>query len=173
MIRFWFPLLWSLLVADPVVDQVARDGKLARSDAQWVVMAAHLAATPAVPRDLLLAVGYVESRFDPTATSRVVQGMRRTGPWRSAAVAGSGPWFCGQLQARAVRWSDCLRLRDPLTGFAAGAGEIGAWMRRTRGNMTLALRGYGCGNAGLRHRCRGYAERVMRRARHYQGGPTT
>lgn len=173
MIGWWLPLLWALAGQHPASVAVARDADCAERDAQQIVLAAHLAAAPDLPPDLLLAIGYIESRFDEDATSRMVAGARRTGSWPSREPAGAGPWFCGQLQTRAVQWADCLRLRDTTLAYLAGAAEVRAWLRRTRGNMTLALRGYACGNAGLRHRCRGYAERVMRRARHYQGGPTT
>lgn len=126
--------------------------------------AAEVGIADAAP--VLLAMAYVESRFDPTATSRVVDGKRVTGRWPSRRQAGKGPWFCGVLQAMArFDWPRCLALRDIEAGYLAGARELRAWLKITRGDLFEALNGHGCGMAGLRNECNGYASRVLAWAR--------
>lgn len=111
---------------------------------------------------VLLAMAYVESRFDPTATSRVVGGKRVGGRWPSRSQAGKGPWFCGVLQAIARHdWARCLDLRPIDEGYLAGAREMHAWLKITRGDLFAALNGHGCGMAGLKNGCNGYARRVL------------
>lgn len=116
--------------------------------------------------ELLLAVAWVESRFDSSATSRVERGGRRTGSWPSSARAGRGPRFCGVMQTIAGDdWAACLAQRPLLVGYRTGAAELRAWLRLSRGDLRAALNGHGCGVAGMTAGCRGYADRVLAIAR--------
>jgi hypothetical protein len=125
-------------------------------------IAASVAERPGITAELLVAVAYVESRFNPASVSRVEGGQRVTGIWASRAQIGEGPWFCGVLQARAATWARCLELRDSHLGYAAGATELASWLRRT-GDIGAMLDGHGCGTHGVRtRRCNGYAGRVLR-----------
>lgn len=115
---------------------------------------------------LLLAMAYVESRFDPTATSRVVDGRRITGSWSSRRQAGEGPWFCGVLQTMAQHsWDKCLEMRDINYGYREGVAELKQWLKMSHGNVFRALNGHGCGIAGLTNNCNGYGARVLTWAR--------
>jgi len=103
-----------------------------------------------------------------TATSRVEDGVRRTGHYGSErAPAGldlRGGLFCGPLQTIATSWQGCLAMRDVDTGYAAGVGELEIWLRdrRVHGDVVHALAGHGCGNAGaITGACNNYPERVL------------
>jgi hypothetical protein len=99
--------------------------------------------------ELMIGWAYVESRFDPMATSRVVDGKRVTGSWPSLEPAGDGPRFCGPLQTMAGNsWLACLVMRVPVIGYWLGAVELRAWLRVTHGDLRSALGGYGCGSLG-------------------------
>lgn len=125
------------------------------------------AATDQVAPELLLAIAYVESRYDPTWVSRVEHGKRVIGRSRSTrpprALDRRASMFCGPLQTRARSWTECLALRDPSRAYRAGAREIASWLRdrRVRGDVRLALAGYGCGNHGVTTgKCNRYPARV-------------
>lgn len=129
--------------------------------------AAIAAASPSVSPELLLAIAYVESRYDPTATSRVEGATRKTGSYPStiepANLAVRASLFCGPLQTFAGSWRDCLALRDLKTAYTAGATELDTWLRdrRVHGDVTRALAGHGCGNVGVATgQCRAYPARV-------------
>ncbi len=131
------------------------------------VAAAEAAATPRVSAQLLLAIAFVESRYDATATSRVEGQTRKTGHYAStvapANLAVNASLYCGPLQTFAASWGDCLAMREPQTGYAAGAAELEQWLRdtRVRGNVEVALAGHGCGNFGVTTgRCNAYPARV-------------
>jgi hypothetical protein len=124
------------------------------------------ASTALVSADLLVAVAYIESRFDPTATSRVVGARRMTGSYPSLEPPRglNGTLYCGELQTYAASWAECIAMRDPARAYAAGADELGKWLRdrRVRGDVELALAGHGCGNAGVATRsCNNYPARVQ------------
>ncbi|HEV7555944.1 MAG TPA: hypothetical protein VGO00_10835 [Kofleriaceae bacterium] len=124
------------------------------------------AATPAISADLLVSVAFIESRFDPTATSRVEGDRRRTGPYKSRlAPAGlKGSLYCGELQTYASNWADCLAMRDRAVGYAVAVIELTHWLhdRRVRGDVARALAGHGCGNTGVTTgRCHAYPSRVL------------
>lgn len=130
--------------------------------------AASRAATTHVDAELLLAIAFVESRFDPTATSRVEAGKRRTGHYPSTSAPANldrrASLYCGPLQTFAGSWTDCVALRDLPSAYAAGASELQQWLRdkRVRGDLTLALAGHGCGNAGVTTgKCNNYPGRVL------------
>jgi hypothetical protein len=131
--------------------------------------AASAAATPRVPAQLLLAIAFIESRFDVTATSRVEGRTRRTGPYPSATppagLAAHASLYCGPLQTFAGSWPACLELRALPAAYAAGAAELEQWLRdrRVHGDLTLALAGHGCGNHGIvTGHCNAYPQRVRR-----------
>jgi hypothetical protein len=118
--------------------------------------------------ELLLAIAYVESRFDPTAVSRVVGDRRRVGAYPSTLAPRGlnlrAGLFCGPLQTRAASWSQCTQMRDLDLGYGAAVEELGRWLRdrRVRGNIRRALAGHGCGNWGVTTgRCNGYPNRVL------------
>jgi len=142
---------------------------LAPAAAYADAVAANRAATAHVRPELLLAVAFVESRYDPTATSWVSagDGVRHTGHYAGTAPPARldphASLYCGPLQTYAASWSACLRLRDLDIAYAAGARELEQWLRdrRVHGNVLLALAGHGCGNLGVATgRCNGYPERV-------------
>jgi hypothetical protein len=157
-------LVWSKLelalrvhAAIPAVDM---------ADALEHASAAVDASSPAIPADLLVSIAFIESRFDTTATSRVESGVRKTGHYPSTAPPRNlgGTLYCGPLQTYAASWSECIAMRVPETAYAAGVAELTKWLRdrRVRGNITLALAGHGCGNAGvLTGQCHNYPARVM------------
>jgi hypothetical protein len=131
------------------------------------VQAATAAASEEVTVELLLGIAFVESRFDPTAVSRVVGKTRRTGSYpTTTAPAGldrNASLYCGPLQTYAASWSSCMAMRELAAGYAAGAAEMRQWLhdRRVHGSTTRALAGHGCGNFGVTTgRCNGYPERV-------------
>ncbi|MGE5185526.1 MAG: hypothetical protein ACM31C_25860 [Acidobacteriota bacterium] len=137
-------------------------------DAYAHAAAATDAATSRVDAETLLAIAFVESRFDPTATSRVVAGKRRTGHYPStdapAHLDRHASLYCGPLQTFASTWSQCLALRDLPAAYAAGASELEQWLhdRRVRGDLALALAGHGCGNRGIvTGKCNHYPARVL------------
>lgn len=132
------------------------------------------AERPAVPAEVLLAIAYVESRFDATATSRVEGRVRRTGsyPSRTPPRALRGSLYCGPLQTYAASWTQCLAMRELPRAYGAAVTELAQWTRdrRVRGNLGRALLGHGCGNVGLRTgACNGYPARVLGVARRLAG----
>jgi hypothetical protein len=140
--------------------------------------AATAAESAQIPAELLLGIAFVESRFDPTAVSRVESGRRRTGSYRqTTAPAGLDPrgsLFCGPLQTFASSWSSCMQMRNLDTGYAAATVELRQWLRdpRVRGNTVRALAGHGCGNFGAKTGvCNGYPERVLTIARQLRRRP--
>jgi hypothetical protein len=113
--------------------------------------------------------------YDPTAVSRVRGRARKTGRYPSmvapAHLDRRASLFCGSLQTLASSWAACLLMRDLKTAYAAGAAEIGQWMRdrRVRGNIRRALAGHGCGNHGvITGTCNGYPGRVLSMARQFR-----
>lgn len=118
--------------------------------------------------EILLALAWVESRFDPTATSRAVDGKRITGSWPYRTQAGQGPWFCGVLQTRAFySWKTCLEMRDLKRGYEEGVAELNYWLKKTNGNILQALNGHNCGNLGPTTACggKGYGAFVLKLAK--------
>jgi hypothetical protein len=134
--------------------------------------AASVAATPKVSAELLLAMAFVESRFDPMATSRIEGKKRRVGRYPSttppARLRKGASLYCGPLQTFAASWEECLKQRELDVAYATGVKEITRWLRdrRVRGDMTRALAGYGCGNRGVRTgKCNRYPGRVLWQAK--------
>jgi hypothetical protein len=142
------------------------------------VQAASAAATDEVPVELLLGIAFVESRFDPTAVSRVEGGTRRTGRYPPttppARLDRHASLFCGPLQTYAASWPACVRMRNLDVAYAAGVAELREWLRdpRVRGSTVRALAGHGCGNHGVTTgRCNGYPERVLTMTRRFRAPP--
>jgi len=124
------------------------------------------ASTPAISADLLVSVAFIESRFDPTATSRIQSGRRLTGSYPStdAPPGLRGSLYCGELQTFAASWAECLAMRDRAVAYTAAVAELTHWLhdRRVHGDIALALAGHGCGNAGVTSgRCNAYPDRVF------------
>lgn len=146
-------------------------------DAYDHVSAAVDASTADIQPELLLAIAFVESRFDVTATSRVEGKRRRTGRYASttppANLDAKKSLFCGPLQTFASSWTECMAMRDPHAAYAAGADELEQWLRdrRVRGDITRALAGHGCGNHGVRTgKCNFYPQRVLWQERRFALG---
>jgi hypothetical protein len=132
------------------------------------VVAAERASTARVSAELLLAIAYIESRFDPTATSRVESGTRKTGHYPGTSpprnLVPHTSLYCGPLQTLAGSWSECVGLRELPVAYAAGASEMETWLsdRRVHGDLNVALAGHGCGNYGVvTGRCNSYPSRVL------------
>jgi hypothetical protein len=164
-----------LLGCGPLADHLAHRHGLPPAVAREHVAAARLAAAGGgIEVELLLAVADVESRYQADSVSRVEHGRRVTGRWRSSKPAGSGPRFCGALQAQAgSSWRRCLELRDLRAGYRAAADELREWLDWTGGDLAAALRGHGCGWRGVRGQCRGYDRRVLRRVTTIKQGATS
>ncbi len=137
-------------------------------DAYNHVAAAIDSATPMLRPQLLLAIAFVESRYDTTATSRVERGKRKTGHHPSTTppigLDRGASLYCGPLQTFASSWAECIQLRDSRVAYAAATKELQTWLRdrRVGGDLTRALAGHGCGNHGVTTgRCNGYPQRVL------------
>ena len=135
------------------------------------------AATPRVQPELLLAIAFVESRFDTTATSRVEGRRRRTGHYASssppAGLDRRASLYCGPLQTYAGSWSECMAMRALPAAYAAGVAELESWLRdrRVGGDVSRALAGHGCGNHGVTTgRCNSYPGRVLWTERRFGSG---
>jgi hypothetical protein len=80
---------------------------------------------------LLLAVAYIESRFDGSSVSRLVCDAEQNCSRKTGRVAGSakpknarGPYFCGALQVKAgSSWAKCRSFASDLTATYAKAVE--------------------------------------------------
>ncbi|MBA3540604.1 MAG: hypothetical protein H0T79_13420 [Deltaproteobacteria bacterium] len=138
------------------------------ADAAAHVAAARAASTERITPELLLAIAFVESRFDVTAVSRVEGHKRKTGRYPSTQAPASldrrASLYCGPLQTFAGSWAQCLEYRDLPTAYAAAAAELEQWLgdRRVHGDVTRALAGHGCGNYGVTTgKCNGYPGRVL------------
>ena len=168
--------LWKVMVLALRLHAAVPYIPLAQATAH--VAAAQAAATPRVSAELLLAVAFVESRYDETATSRVEGAKRKTGHYPSLAappnLAAHASLYCGPLQTYAGSWTDCLAMRALPAGYHAGVAELETWLRdpRVRGSIVLALAGHGCGNFGVTTgRCNDYPSRVLSIARLFTPPP--
>ena len=136
------------------------------------VKAAVAASNEHISPELLLGMAMVESRFDAMAVSRIEDDHRVLGHYGSDAPPKR--WkkgtslHCGPLQTYALTWDECLRVRDLDAAYATAAHQLTTWLRdrRVRGDITLALAGYGCGNVGVTTgKCNHYPGRVLWQAR--------
>jgi hypothetical protein len=139
------------------------------------IHAASVAATDQVGAEVLLAMAFIESRFESHTLSRV-EGKRRVhGRYASTTppqrLNPKGSMYCGPLQTRAKDWDDCLAHRNDLVlAYRAGARELTNWLRdrHVRGDLTRALLGYGCGYHGVKTgKCNRYPNRVLWQARQF------
>lgn len=101
-----------------------------------------------VDAELLLAMAWTETRFDPMQVSRA-----------------KGSWFCGVLQVQASNKKGCDELANVERSYFEGAAHLRLWMRYAKGDTAAALRGYGCGfepnTKRPRDACRSYDTRVL------------
>ncbi|HEY1557541.1 MAG TPA: hypothetical protein VGF94_22065, partial [Kofleriaceae bacterium] len=131
-------MLWRVFVLAAKLHAAVPD--LSLGTAARHAEAAEAAATPRVSAELLLAIAFVESRYDATATSRVEGATRKTGHYASrdapANLARRASLYCGPLQAYAASWTDCVAMRELPVGYARGAAELEIWLRdrRVRGS---------------------------------------
>jgi hypothetical protein len=146
-------------------------------DALAHVQAATAASTDEVSTELLLAMAYVESRFDPRWVSYVERHTRKRSRYLGATppkhLAKNTSLYCGPLQTQALTWDACLSQRDLTVAYHAGAAELTSWLhdKRVHGDITRALAGYGCGNHGVRTgKCNRYQGRVLYQASRFRGG---
>jgi hypothetical protein len=162
--------LWALVGTDAIYanNVHALVPHIDRSVVDDHVRAARLAATEhGFDVELLLAVAYVESRFEGNAIGRMEDGRRRGGAWIHEHAPGTGPRFCGVMQVGTRHdWKACAALRDLTAGYAAGARLLKDWLKLSRGDVSDALNGYGCGMWGLKNGCKRYANRVLAYRRH-------
>ena len=168
--------LWKVMALAVRLHAVVPYIPLAQATAH--VAAAQAAATPRVSAELLLAIAFVESRYDETATSRVEGAKRKTGRYPSseapANLAAHASLYCGPLQTFAASWRDCLAMRELSVAYSAGVAELETWLRdpRVRGSIVLALAGHGCGNHGVTTgKCNDYPSRVLSIARLFAPPP--
>lgn len=169
---FW-TLLHQLLLASRLHAAVpALSPEDAFAHAQAATEAAATAKVAAIDAELLLAIAYVESRYEPTATSRVVAGKRVTGAYPSSdpprQLDRRASLFCGPLQTYARSWPQCFAMRELRVGYGTAVIELQRWLRdrHVRGNVKRALAGYGCGYHGVTTgRCNRYPNRVLAMAR--------
>ena len=110
---------------------------------------AEAAATPDVPPELLLAIAYRESRYQPLARPQ-----------------------CGVTQIAARRQPRrCRRLiEDNQYAYHQAVTHLGDWLRFCRGRgIACALTGYGAGVRAARGKPSGYALRTLALARQIRG----
>lgn len=138
------------------------------------VLEAIAAETHEVPAELLLSIVYSESRYDPRATSYVINGGRRANvpawAWSDTPPKGvSGPYFCGVTQVSAkMSWKRCLQMRDLKVAYAASAAQLSEWLkvcRKHKNKLKCALFGYGGGFPAIKKQTLTYPLRVLNRAR--------
>jgi len=150
-------LLSSGAEADPRADRLRtglrRMGDVRPELIDDAVTAALGVETQRVSAELLLSLAWWESRLEPDL---------RTG--RVCGALQVRPEDVGESNHRDAchRWS-----QDTWLGFQAGADELEAWLRHSRGDMARALRGRACGWSGLRHGCgkRWWVDRVRNTTR--------
>lgn len=134
--------------------------------------AAKMVETVNVSAELLLSLAFVESRYQPSATSRVENGVRKVGipKWEYPNRNISGPYFCGVTQVMAdMSWKKCLELRDIFLAYRTAVNELEVWLKspycQNSGNlMQCALWGYGGGHPAIKAKTSTYPARVIGRA---------
>ena len=164
----------ELKVSPILVENVRREAhSIDVATAELQVHAATRAADRDIKPEILLAMGWIESRYEPAATSRIEHGVRHTGAVAGLAPVGAGPRFCGVVQTTAGHdWLACLAMRNVRVGYAIAVTELHRWLRVTHGDLAAALRGYGCGFAGLDNGCHAYDLRVLGLARRLARDPS-
>lgn len=135
-------------------------------------VAAKMVETPNVPAELLLSLAFVESRYQPSATSRMEHGVRKVGipKWKYPNRSTSGPYFCGVTQVMAdMSWKKCLEFRDIFLAYKTTVDELEIWLKSSycqssNKPMQCALWGYGGGHPAIKARASTYPARVLGRA---------
>jgi hypothetical protein len=140
-----------------------------------VAAASYAGALTGVDPSLLLAVAYVESRYDPNTVSRIECSgescKRVAGVWSSTKkpVGARGTYYCGVMQVGgAITWDECVALRDIERNYVVGAQHIIEWSeskpcRKLRGEERLvcALRGYNGGWKSIERKAMVYPRMVL------------
>lgn len=161
-------ILKAIILGNAVYESAP--GEITQQQAFNHALAALNAATDDIPAEMLLGQAYIESRYTPTAVSRMENGQRMTGVprWNSPPSYVSGSYYCGVLQTEAHNsWNTCLRMRDLNTGYATAVTELHAWLKVCRANkdpMSCALTGY-AGGFTPDASAQNYPRRVFFRAR--------
>lgn len=126
---------------------------------------------------LLLAIGYIESRYNPNALSRcegaVGSGCGRVyGPWlgNDPPSKARPSWYCGIMQVGGdVSWARCQHLRADLDeNYMAGAKHLIWWSnvpecrdKPKDERLNCALQGYNGGYPAINTNYRRYVNMVM------------
>src|SRR4051812_26775009 len=101
-------------------------------DAALHVRAAMAASTDNVKPEVLLAIAYVESRFDTLAVSRIEGNRRVLGHYGSdqppKRLKKNSSLYCGPLQTFASSWEECMQQRNLDVAYAASARELERWL---------------------------------------------
>lgn len=137
-------------------------------EAYTQALAATEAATPDIPEEVLLGLAWVESRYYPTAVSRVENGKRVTGipKWKSPPK-GTHSFFCGVTQISAGdSWEKCRSVQDVYLAYRTAVKELTAWMstKICNRNLRCALAGYDGGFQATKYKTSRYAEYVLQRS---------
>lgn len=130
--------------------------------------------------ELLLAMAYTESRYNPNALSRIEcpkgKCRRVTGVWASETMPPNArpSWFCGVTQVGGnVSWERCREFaHDIKLSYATAAEHLNTWLlvpqcRAKAGDdrLACALTGYGGGFKAIKLGTSTYPYRVMGVAR--------
>lgn len=130
--------------------------------------AAMLAATPEIAAEVLLSMAWIESRYYPTAVSRIENGVRITGvPTWNYPPRGAGSFFCGVTQISAGNsWEKCLRARNVFSAYQETIKELKQWMspKICGHDLRCALTGYSGGFPAIKSGTNNYAAFVFKRA---------
>lgn len=143
--------------------------------ASHVSAASSAALATGIPATLLLAIAYVESRYDPRTVSRMEcrdgACKRATGVWSqdTRPPASRPTYYCGVTQVGGdVSWERCVELRDLALAYATGAEHLVEWMdsppcRRLAYDERLVcgLRGYNGGWAAIKSKATVYPRMVL------------
>jgi hypothetical protein len=121
------------------------------------VHAARDAAGDDLPVELVLAIAWWETGYLPAPHTE--------------------PHHCGVMQVE-PQWlptrTPCAALRPLSAGYAAGAHFLRRWLVLSGGRWREAIRGYRCGDEGLRKDCHqepGYDDKVLAQAERFGWTP--
>lgn len=163
-----FGLVLNAIGLGQAVLEVSPRTYLNAKEATIQAQAALEAETPDIPAEVLLGIAWVESRYYPTAVSRIEKDSRVTGipNWKSPPK-GTRSFFCGVTQINAGNsWKKCREARDVFLAYRTTVKELTAWMspRICGKDLRCALTGYSGGFRALKSKTRLYANYVLRRA---------
>lgn len=162
-------LILDLADLGPAVLETAPDTYLTEEEAYVQSLATLEAETSTVSAELLLAMAWTESRYYPTAVSRIENGRRVTGipRWKSPPK-GARNFFCGVTQISAGNsWRKCKSVQDVFSAYKETIKELEQWMspRVCGRNLRCALTGYSGGFAAIKSGTNNYASFVLNRAK--------